>query len=166
MKRIVRLTESDLARIVRRVINEEGEGPIGMPNPSTQGAQQAELRKGPLVGTLVVRNRDGEVEFGQTIEFKFKGLRNAGTAPLTIKKIIPMNDNMTIDKRGPFTVKPGETFEITAKQKLVKGGTSTDNMDQNGVVDYDQRIMVMTDGKKQRYQLYCRQKMFFFDGNR
>jgi hypothetical protein len=33
MKRIVRLTESDLARIVRRVINEEGEGPIGMPNP-------------------------------------------------------------------------------------------------------------------------------------
>ena len=70
MERIVRLTESDLARIVRRVINEEGEGPIGMPNPSTQGAQQAELRKGPLVGTLVVANKQGPVEFGQTIEFK------------------------------------------------------------------------------------------------
>jgi hypothetical protein len=77
-----------------------------------------------------------------------------------------MNDNMTIVERGPFTVEPGETFEITAKQKLVKGGTSTENMDQNGVVDYEQRIMVMTDGKKQKYQLVCRQKMFFFDGNR
>ena len=166
MKRIVRLTESDLSRIVRRVINEDREGPIGMPNPSTKGAQQVEQRKGPLVGTMVVRNRDGEAEFGQTIEFKFKGLRNAGTAPLTITKIIPMNDNMTIDKRGPFTVKPGETFEITAKQKLVKGGTSVEDMDQNGVVDYEQRIIVMTDGKKQKYQLVCRQKLFFFDGNR
>ena len=165
MKRIVRLTESDLARIVRRVINEEGEGPIGMPNPSTQGAQ-VEPRKGPLVGTMVVRNRDGQAEFGKTIEFKFRGLRNAGTAPLTITKIIPMNDNMTIDKQGPFTVKPGETFEITATQKLVKGGTSVENMDQNGVVDYEQRIIVMTDGKKQKYQLFCRQKLFFFDGNR
>ena len=165
MKRIVRLTESDLARIVRRVINEDSEGPIGMPNPSTQGAQ-VEPRKGPLVGIMVVRNRDGQAEFGQTIEFKFRGLRNAGTAPLTITKIIPMNDNMTIDKRGPFTVNPGETFEITAKQKLVKGGTSVENMDQNGVVDYEQRIIVITDGKKQKYQLFCRQKLFFFDGNR
>lgn len=165
MKRIVRLTESDLARIVRRVINEDSEGPIGMPNPSTQGAQ-VEPRKGPLTGTMVVRNRDGEVEFGQTIEFKFRSLRNAGTAPLTITKIIPMNDNMTIVERGPFTVKPGETFEITAKQKLEKGGTLFGNMDENGVVDYEQTIFVMTDGKKQRYQLFCRQKMFFFDGNR
>ncbi len=166
MKKIIRLTESDLARIVRRVINEDSEGPIGMPNPSTQGVQQVDPRKGPLVGTMVARNRDGKAEFGQTIEFKFKGLRNAGTAPLTITKIIPMNDNMTIDRRGPFTVNPGETFEITAKQKLVKGGTSVENMDQNGVVNYEQIIMVMTDGKKQKYQLFCRQTLFFFDGNR
>jgi len=166
MKRIVRLTESDLARIVRRVINEQGEEPIA-PNPSTQGAQQAEMSKGPLVGTMVVRNPDGQVEFGKKIQFKFRGLRNAGTAPLTITKIMPMNDNMKIiDRQTPFILKPGDSFGFTAEQLLQKGGTSTENMDQNGVVDYDQTIMVMTDGKKQRYQLFCRQKMFFFDGNR
>jgi hypothetical protein len=167
MKRIVRLTESDLARIVRRVINEEGEGPIGMPNPSTQGAQQDEPRKGPLVGVMVVANQQGPVEFGQKIQFKFRGLSNAGTAPLTITKIMPMNDNMKIiDRQTPFILKPGDSFGFTAEQLLQKGGTSVENMDQNGVVDYEQRIMVMTDGKKQKYQLVCRQKMFFFDGNR
>jgi len=80
---------------------------------------------------------------------------------------MPMNDNMKIiDRQTPFILKPGDSFGFTAEQLLQKGGTSTENMDQNGVVDYDQTIMVMTDGKKQRYQLFCRQKMFFFDGNR
>ena len=148
------------------LVNEQEE-PIGMPNPSTQGAQQAELRKGPLVGTMVVANQQGPVEFGRKIQFKFRGLKNAGTAPLTITKIMPMNSNMKIiDKQTPFILKPGESFDFTAEQLLQKGGTAVENMDQNGVVNYEQTIMVMTDGKKQKYQLFCRQKMFFFDGNR
>jgi hypothetical protein len=159
MKRIIRLTESDLARIVRRVINEQGEGPIGMPNPATQGS--VEPTGGPLTGTLVVRNTDSEVEFGQTIEFKFRGVKNSGKGPITIKKIIPMNSNMTIDKQVPFTLKPGETFEFTAKQKLVKGGTSLENIDENGFVEYEGRIGILTDGKKEKYALYCRQNLSF-----
>ena len=105
--------------------------------------------------------------YKKKIQFKFRGLKNAGTAPLTITKIMPMNSNMKIiDKQTPFILKPGESFDFTAEQLLQKGGTAVENMDQNGVVNYEQTIMVMTDGKKQKYQLFCRQKMFFFDGNR
>jgi len=164
MKRIVRLTESDLARIVKRVINEQGQGPIGMPNPATTAGSGGPLTGGPMV----VRNPNAPAEFGQTIEFKFRGVKNSGSGPMTIKRILPMNSNMTIDidKQFPFTLAPGETFDFTAKQKLVKGGTATQNMDTNGVVDYEQRIMIETDGKKANYGFLCRQKLFFFDGNR
>jgi hypothetical protein len=164
MKRIVRLTESDLATIVKRVINEQGEGPIGMPNPATTDGSGGPLTGGPMV----IRNSNAPAKFDQTIEFKFKGVKNSGSVPMTIKRIRPMNSNMTIDinKQFPFTLAPGETFDFTAKQKLVKGGTATQNMDTNGVVDYEQRIMIETDGKKANYGFLCRQKLFFFDGNR
>jgi len=158
MKRIVRLTESDLSRIVRRVISEQG--PIGV---LKQG------NAGPLTGQLMVRNpRNTNVEFGDTIEFKFTGVKNAGQLPITIYDIVPMNDNMTIkfDKRVPFEVQPGQTFGFTAIQKLVKGGTATENMDSNGRVNYEQRIMVKTNGKKANYILYCVQELIFFDGMR
>ena len=146
------------------LVNEQGETQTGMTGDT---GTQVEPRKGPLVGVMVVANQQGPVEFGQKIQFKFRGLSNAGTAPLTITKIMPMNDNMKIiDRQTPFILKPGDSFGFTAEQLLQKGGTAVENMDQNGVVDYEQRIMVMTDGKKQRYQLVCRQKMFFFDGNR
>jgi hypothetical protein len=87
---------------------------------------------------------------------------------MTVKRILPMNSNMTIDinKEFPFTLQPGETFDFTAKQNLVKNGTATQNMDINGVVEYEQRILIETDGKKAKYVVFCRQKLFFFDGNR
>lgn len=163
MKRIVRLTESELTQLVRRVINEQ-EGPIGMPNPATTVRTGGPLTGGPMI----VRNPDGAAEFGQTIEFKFRGIKNSGSVPMTIKRILPMNSNMTIDtnKQFPFILQPGETFDFTAKQKLVKGGTATQKMDINGVVEYEQRIMIETDGKKANYYFICLQKLFFFDGNR
>jgi len=159
MKRIVRLTESDLTRIVRRVISEQ-------PNPIGNLKQG---HAGPLTGQLVVRNeRDTSVEFGDTIQFKFTGVKNAGQLPIKIYDIMPMNSNMSIrpDKPLPFEVQPGETFGFTAIQKLVKGGTATQNMDSNGRVNYDQTIIVKTNGTKKDYRLYCRQELIFFDGNR
>lgn len=157
MKRIVRLTESDLTRIVRRIVLEQS-------NPGMMGGSA-----GPLTGQLVVRNpRKTLVKFGDTIDFKFTGVKNAGSLPITIYDILPMNNNMKIrpDKQLPFVVQPGQTFGFTAIQKLVKGGTATENMDVNGIVDYEQRIIVKTDGKKKDYQLFCRQELIFFDGNR
>ena len=38
---------------------------------------------------------------------------------------------------------------------MTGGGTST-RPDQNGVINYDQSVYVFTDGKKERYQFYCR----------
>ena len=165
MKKVIRLSENDLARIVRRVIYEQNEQPIGMPNPSA-AATVNQPKGGPLTGTLVVRNNPANVEFGDMIEFNFRAIKNAGKAPITINKIVPMNDNMFIETKTPFTVQPGQTFQVVAKQKLVKGGTSTERMDANGVVEYDQTIRVMTNGAKKDYTLYCRQRLFFFDGNR
>ena len=145
------------------LVNEQGETQTGM----TGDTETPVVYGGPLVGTMVVANQQGPVEFGKKIQFKFSGLKNAGTAPLTIMKIRPMNDNMKIiDKQTPFILKPGESFGFTAEQLLQKGGTSTESMDQNGVLEYEQRIIIQTNGKKQNYQLFCRQKMFFFDGNR
>jgi len=155
MKRIVRLTESELTQLVRQVVNEQ-EGPIGMPNPATSKGMG-----GPLTGTLVVRNPDAEVRFGQDIEFTFRGIKNSGSAPITIKKILPMNSGMRIDKQVPFTVNPGETFELRAKQRLVRGGTSLEKVNEEGLVEFEGIIRVETDGKKQNYQLYCRQNLSF-----
>jgi hypothetical protein len=156
MKRIVRLTESELTQLVRRVINEQ-EGPIGMPNPATSKGMG-----GPLTGTLVVRNPDANVRFGQEIEFIFRGIKNSGSAPITIKRIIPMNSNMMIDKQVPFTVNPGETFVLRAKQKLERGATSLKKVNEEGLVEFEGIIAVMTDGKKEKYQLYCRQNLSFY----
>jgi hypothetical protein len=146
------------ATINQHLVSEEMEPTT--PEPKVAG--------GPLTGPMVVRNPDAEAEFGQTIEFKFRGIKNSGSAPMTVKRILPMNSNMTIDinKEFPFTLQPGETFDFTAKQNLVKNGTATQNMDINGVVEYEQRILIETDGKKAKYVVFCRQKLFFFDGNR
>jgi len=138
-----RMNES---HIRRRFINEQGSiGGFG----------------GPLTGTLVARNPDAEVRFGQDIEFTFRGIKNSGSAPITIKRILPMNSGMRIDKQVPFTVNPGETFELRAKQKLVRGGTSLEKVNEEGLVEFEGIIRVETDGKKQNYQLYCRQNLSF-----
>jgi len=144
------------SHIRRRFINEQ-EGPIGMPNPATSKGMG-----GPLTGTLVVRNPDANVRFGQEIEFIFRGIKNSGSAPITIKRIIPMNSNMMIDKQVPFTVKPGETFELRAKQKLERGATSLKKVNEEGLVEFEGIIAVITDGKKEKYQLYCRQNLSFY----
>ena len=148
MKRIIRLTENDLTRIVRRVIKEQ--------DTQTLGATG-----GPLTGSLVVRNQPAKVRVGDTLEFKFRAIKNSGNGPITINKITPMNSNMSIETKVPFTVNPGQTFELIAKQKLVKDGTAYRNMDGDGYVDIEERIIIETNGKKPKYTLYCRQELQF-----
>jgi hypothetical protein len=154
MKRIVRLTESDLTRIVRRIVLEQE--PIGMPNPSTGKVGGG----GPLTGTLVVENKPMNVRFGETLNFRFREIKNSGKLPITIKRFVGSSDNMFFSKQVPFTLQPGETFQLEVKVKLQKGGTTT-RPDQNGVVNYDVPFYIMTDGKKERYQFYCRQTLYF-----
>ena len=148
MKRIVRLTESDLARIVRRVINEQ-------PNPTNMMGESG----GPLTGTLVVRNPDAFVKYGDYLQFTWSAIKNAGKGPITIKRIIPFNDNTTVDKKVPFTVGPGETFVLKAKHKLEEGATSLEKIDENGRVEFEGEILIETDGKKKNYKIYYRQSL-------
>ena len=155
-----RILEMHKKSTQRHYLVEDKETPP-QPTPTPNTPSISPPHGGPLVGTILARNPEGSVEFGQTIEFKFPKIKNSGGAPITIIKIMPHNDNMKVDKPVPFTVKPGETFELTAKHFLQKGGTSTQKMDMNGVVDFDQHITIFTDGKKPNYLLYCRQKLVF-----
>jgi hypothetical protein len=112
-------------------------------------------KKGPLMGTPIVQLGEKTVKWGDTIEFQFKDLKNKGTAPLTISKITPSSENMTVDTKLPLILQPGQTFSPKVIVKLVEGGTTT-KPDQNGVINYDTTVLVDTDGKKSRYTLYCR----------
>jgi len=55
MKRIVRLTESDLARIVRRVIKEEGE----QSNPNNREQYYDMMKKGKCPDVILTYKKDG-----------------------------------------------------------------------------------------------------------
>ena len=161
MKRIVRLTESDLARIVRRVINEQDEKPIGMPNPATVDLPRPETngQKGPLVGTLVSQLGRVNAGWNETIEFDFPMIKNSGSLPITINKIMGSSDNMIIDTKVPFTVPPKKSFPLKVRVKLKEGGTTT-RPDANGVINYDVPVYIFTDKKKEIYHLYCRATIF------
>jgi hypothetical protein len=149
MKRIIRLTESDLTRIVRRVIAEQED--VTASAPTAAG--------GPLTGVLVSQLGEKTVSWGDTIEFNFKALKNSGQGPLTIKKIVPSSDNMMVDTKLPITLAPGQSFPLKVKAKMVQGGTTT-RPDQNGVMNYDVPVFIYTDGKKERYQIQCRATLY------
>ena len=107
----------------------------------------------------MARNPDDFVSYGDYLEFTWRAIKNAGTSPITIKKIIPMDKNMFFNKQVPFTVGPGETFELRAKQKLGRNAPSLQNIDKNGKVKFESRIRIETDGRKGNYEIICRQNL-------
>jgi hypothetical protein len=133
---------------------------VAPPPPNTDGSDETfdapvQTKKGPLIGVYVVQLGEKTVKWGDTIEFQFKDLKNKGTAPLTISKITPSSENMTVDTKLPLILQPGQTFSPKVIVKLIEGGTTT-KPDQNGIINYDTTVLVDTDGKKSRYTLYCR----------
>jgi len=146
MKRIIRLTESDLARIVRRVINEQEVPPSG--------------NGGPLTGQLLSRVDGKTFQWGDTVQFKFPGLKNSGQGDLVVNSFMGSSDNMTTDLKLPMTVPAGgSTGPFTVMVRLQQGGTTT-RPDMNGVVDYDVPAYLVTNGKKSKYQIYCRGRFY------
>jgi len=117
---------------------------------------------GPLTGQLLSRV-DGTFKWGDTIQFKFNGVKNSGQGPITINRFMGSSDNMTSDIKIPTTLAAGATLEpFTVNVVLQKGGTTTTPA-ADGKVYYDVPFYLFTDGKKQRYQFYCRGTLVITD---
>jgi hypothetical protein len=115
---------------------------------------------GPLAGQLVSRVDGKTFQWGDTVEFKFPGLRNAGQGDLVINSFMGQSDNMTTDLKLPMTLPAGgNTGPFTVKVLLEQGGTTT-RPDMNGVVNYDVSAYLVTNSKKGKYQIYCRGEFF------
>ncbi len=98
MKRIVRLTESDLARIVKRVIREQGEAPIGMPNPAAASKTQ------PF--ELIVFTKGGftkNIKFNKQNEDSYDSFENADKITLC---------ELFDDNKATFSFKNTSAFPI------------------------------------------------------
>ena len=110
---------------------------------------------GPIVGKLV--NQLGEINatIGQTLQFKFSDLRNAGKLPVTITKIMPSSESMTVNLKTPITLQPGETLpELIITNKLVQDATTL-QPDSEGKINFDVPVSLFTQTNK-KYTVYCR----------
>jgi hypothetical protein len=111
---------------------------------------------GPLVGIMVSRADGGTYNWGDTVEFKFPGLKNAGQAPIVVNQFMGSSDNMTSSLKLPMTVPAGgNTGPFSVMVRLELGGTTT-RPDVNDLINYDVPAYLVTDGKKPKYQIYCR----------
>lgn len=117
------------------------------------------VKGGPLTGKLVVQLGQKTVNWGDTVKFTFSDIKNSGTGPITINKIIPRSASATVDTDLPLTLQPGETFSFTVEMEISKD-TPLIRPDMNGVADFDMPVFVYTDGKKPTYQFNCRATFF------
>ncbi len=109
--------------------------------------------QGPLTGTLVINKGEIDKKWGDKIDFEFT-VKNAGTKPLEIKKVTGSCDCQTSHSSNIQTIQPGKTGVIKVTVDVNK--TQLGNQVQNGVINYDKSVIVTTNGKKERYQLYTR----------
>jgi hypothetical protein len=109
--------------------------------------------QGPLTGTLVINKGEIEKRWGDKIEYEFR-VKNAGTQPLDIKKVTGSCDCQTSHPKNIQTIQPGKTGVIKVTIDVNK--TQLGNQVKNGVINYDRSVIVTTNGKKEKYQLYTR----------
>jgi len=109
--------------------------------------------QGPLTGTLVINKGEIYKNWGDKIDFEFT-VKNAGTKPLDIKKVTGSCDCQTTYESNIQTIQPGKTGVIKVTVDLKK--SQLGNQVVNGVINYDKSVIVATNGKKEKYQLYTR----------
>lgn len=112
--------------------------------------------QGPLTGQLVINKGDIEAKWGETILYEFT-VKNSGTKPLQILKIIGSCTCQNPDPRNIQTIAPGKTGIIRITVNIKKDILSDEVV--NGVIDYDKSVIVETNGKKPKYQLYTRARI-------
>ena len=108
--------------------------------------------QGPLTGKLVINKGEIYKNWGETIDFEFT-VKNAGTKPLDIKKITGECSCQTSFPGNIQTIQPGKTGVIKI-QVIVE--ESLRKYVKDGVLNYDKSVIVTTNGKKEKYQLYTR----------
>lgn len=114
---------------------------------------QGFFAQGPLTGTLIINKGEIKRKWGDTINYEFK-VKNAGTAAIDIKKVTGSCDCQTTYTSNIQTIQPGKTGIIKVTIKMNK--EQLQSQVKNGVIDYDKTVLVDTNGKKARYQLYTR----------
>lgn len=111
------------------------------------------LAQGPLTGTLVINKGEIEKKWNEKIEFEFN-VKNSGTKAIDILKVTGSCDCQSTYASNIQTIQPGKTGKIKVSVEVNKDFLGS--LVENGVIDYDKSVIVVTNGKKEKYQLYTR----------
>lgn len=111
------------------------------------------IAQGPLTGTLVINKGEIEKKWGEKIEYEFN-VKNSGTKAIDILKVTGSCDCQSTDESNIQTIQAGKTGKIKVTVKVDKNQLGS--LLENGVIDYDKSVIVVTNGKKEKYQLYTR----------
>ena len=110
-------------------------------------------QSGPLTGKLVINKGDISAKWGERIVYEFN-LKNSGSEPIDIQKVTASCECQEVDKRNIQTIQPGKTGIV--RVYLNVDSKQLGNQVVNGVIEYDKSVIVETNGKKPKYQLYVR----------
>ncbi|MFM7594830.1 MAG: DUF1573 domain-containing protein [Flavobacteriales bacterium] len=114
------------------------------------------MAQGPLSGTFVINKGEIEAKWGDSIIFVFN-VKNSGTKSINILDVVGSCTCQTPYPSNIQKIQPGKTGYIKVKLALNKSVLADDLV--NGIIDYDKSVIVYTNGKKEKYQLYCRAKI-------
>jgi hypothetical protein len=109
--------------------------------------------QGPLTGKLVINKGDIAANWNEKLIFEFY-LKNAGDKAINITDVIGSCECQSTDKGNIQTIEAGKSGIIKVTVTISKDQLS--NQVTNGVVEYDKSVIVVTNGKKPKYQLYTR----------
>lgn len=139
--------------------------------------------KGPLTGQMVKNKGNITAKWGDIIKWDFT-LTNQGDEPLTINSMFPIEDDYMrwgtkSDSKTvtgidlPLTLEPKKPTNITIQTKLNGKPNSNPHAEwepahkpnENGVVNYDASVKIITDSKHPNYMIYCRATITIQDIN-
>ena len=112
--------------------------------------------QGPLTGQLVINKGDIDANWGDKIQYEFT-VKNSGTKPLQILKVVGSCTCQNPDSRNIQTIPPGKTGIIRITVAVKKDILGDEIV--NGIIDYDKSVIIETNGKKPKYQLYTRARI-------
>ena len=117
---------------------------------------------GPLIGSLVINKGEINARWDDKIEYVFK-VKNAGKDPINVLKIITSCECQDADPNNVQTIQPGKYGNIKIKVLISEDQLKNGLKEGNGVINYDKSVIVETNGKKRKYQLYTRAKIRIID---